>query len=314
LQPYTNGPSVNTASPRIFESAAHRTAMVMFPGEYSGIVRPWEHYLPLEKDFSNVDEIVEHLRDEAALEQLASRAYEDVIASGAYSERAFIREFDDAMEAHVTGPRRRGHFPRRRLQAQQLTAGRSYHVSTIYAFAREFFLAYIGLREALKHKALRRLVPRMRHRSSGAPGSTRLWDDLFRLAVLTSVHESSLDPAVPFAIVPSYDADARRLTLTSLPPGEVQRNGSGDGLAEAVRGGGVAELLWNHAAVGQFVGLRVPILPKRVSFDVGRYDAYGVYRFEALASLASQRPDLVLPALAPLLGPAGGGDAYGSGS
>jgi len=313
LQPYATGPSLNATSPRIFETAAHRTAMVMFPGEYSGVVRPWEHYLPVAKDFSNFDEIVENLRDLPRLEEMAIRAYFDLIESGDYSERAFVHEFDEAVAERVGSRHRGGHFPRRRLQLEQLSAGRSYHVSTVYALARELFLAYIGLRETLRHRALRRLVPRVRHRSSTEPGATRLWDDLFRLAVLTSVHERSLEPAVPFAIVPSYDAEARRLTLTSLPPGDdVRTNGASERLVEVVRGGGVAELLWNHAAVGQFVGLRIPALPKRVSFDVGRYDAYGVYRFEALGALASERPDLVLPALAPLLVPGGSRATYGS--
>jgi len=313
LRPYANGPWLNTSSPRIFETAAHRTAMVMFPGEYSGVVRPWQHYLPLAKDFSNFEEIVERLRDVDGLEAMAARAYDDLIASGTYSERMFVREFDEVVAERVGARHRGGRFPRRRLQLEQLTAGRSYHVSTFYALARELLLAYIGVRETLRHRALRRLVPRVRRRSSTEPGATRLWDDLFRLAVLTSVHERSLEPAVPFAIVPSYDAEARRLTLTSLPPGDdVRTNGASERLVEVVRGGGVAELLWNHAAVGQFVGLRIPALPKRVSFDVGRYDAYGVYRFEALGALASERPDLVLPALAPFLVPRGSKAAYGS--
>ena len=37
----------------------------------------------------------------------------------------------------------------------------------------------------------------------------------------------------------------------------------------------------------------------RIAFDVGRYDAYGVYRFDALVALALEQPDPA--ALAPLV-------------
>ena len=50
------------------------------------------------------------------------------------------------------------------------------------------------------------------------------------------------------------------------------------------------------------MSLPLPILNRPISFDVGRYDAYGVYRFERLASVAREDPDLVLAALEPLLG------------
>src|SRR5207253_10687300 len=57
----------------------------------SGVVQPYEHYLPLEKDFSNFDEVSNALRDIDRLEDLTERAYSDLIASGRYSYRSFIR-------------------------------------------------------------------------------------------------------------------------------------------------------------------------------------------------------------------------------
>lgn len=54
---------MNQISPKIFESIATRTAMILFEGHYSGIVEPHKHYLPLKKDFSNVDEVLEKLND-----------------------------------------------------------------------------------------------------------------------------------------------------------------------------------------------------------------------------------------------------------
>src|SRR5690606_30961167 len=58
LRPHDNIVRMNQVSPRIFEAVALRTALVLFEGDYSGVVQPDEHYLPLKKDFSNVDEVL----------------------------------------------------------------------------------------------------------------------------------------------------------------------------------------------------------------------------------------------------------------
>src|SRR5205807_6982873 len=87
LMSFAGGPSIKTISPRVFETAAMRTGLVMFPGEYSGIVRPWEHYVPLEKDFSNIADVAERIRDLSFLEELTTRTHDDLIGTGKYSYR-----------------------------------------------------------------------------------------------------------------------------------------------------------------------------------------------------------------------------------
>lgn len=85
---------MNQVSPRIFESIACGTALVLFDGGYSGVVRPGEHYIALRKDFSNVDEVMAQLHDDALLQAMTARAYSDVIASGAYTYAAFVKQYD----------------------------------------------------------------------------------------------------------------------------------------------------------------------------------------------------------------------------
>jgi hypothetical protein len=82
---------MNQVSPRIFEAIACRTALVLFEGAYSGVVRPDDHYLPLRKDFANVDDVLAALADDATITRMTTRAYDDVIASGTYSYEAFTR-------------------------------------------------------------------------------------------------------------------------------------------------------------------------------------------------------------------------------
>ena len=83
-----------TVGPRHFEAAAFRVCQVLFEGDYSGTMRPMEHYIPLAKDFSNFDEVLEAVRDRDLCRQITDRAYEDLIASGRYSYASFVAELD----------------------------------------------------------------------------------------------------------------------------------------------------------------------------------------------------------------------------
>lgn len=91
----------NCISPRSFETAALRTAMVLYPGEYSKILQPWRHYIPLEKDFANFSEVIKAIRDNDLLQTLIENSYQDLVADERYSYRAFIREFDEILDRHT---------------------------------------------------------------------------------------------------------------------------------------------------------------------------------------------------------------------
>jgi hypothetical protein len=89
---------MNQISPKLFEAIACRTALVLFEGTYSGVVQPNVHFIPLKKDFSNVDEVLAKVKDAEFLKKMTQRAYDDVVASGRYSYRAFVEVVDRAME------------------------------------------------------------------------------------------------------------------------------------------------------------------------------------------------------------------------
>src|SRR4029079_18554451 len=59
--------SMGQLSPRIFECAAMRTPMIQFRAAYSNAIEPDAHYFALEKDFSNLDDILARLEDTDAL-------------------------------------------------------------------------------------------------------------------------------------------------------------------------------------------------------------------------------------------------------
>ncbi len=86
-----------TISPRVFEAAAMRTCQILFTGEYSGVIEPMRHYIPLEKDFSNWDWVMETFCDPTVRANLVENAYSNLIASEKYSYRIFIQRFDQML-------------------------------------------------------------------------------------------------------------------------------------------------------------------------------------------------------------------------
>jgi glycosyl transferase family 1 len=108
LAPHEGKVRYNQISPRCFEAAALRTAMVLYQGEYSRVLKPWRHFVPLRKDFSNFEEVVDAIRDEKKLQEMAERTYAEVACNEAYSYRGFVRMFDDNVEQEF---RHRGKKP-----------------------------------------------------------------------------------------------------------------------------------------------------------------------------------------------------------
>jgi hypothetical protein len=129
--------SYRTISPRHFEAAAFRICQVLFEGEYSGVLAPMVHYVPLKKDFSNFDEVVRLIGDRRVRDELTDNAHRDLIASGEYSYEGFVHGVDadlmaaghgpaiePAARARVDAALRRGRIRRRlRTEAHYLSIG-----------------------------------------------------------------------------------------------------------------------------------------------------------------------------------------------
>jgi glycosyltransferase involved in cell wall biosynthesis len=97
---------MNQISPKIFEAIRLRTALILFEGEYSGVVLPEVHYIPLKKDYSNVDDVFAKLQNLNYVQQLTERAYRDVIGSGKYSYEQFVRGVDSYLDGRTPFRRR----------------------------------------------------------------------------------------------------------------------------------------------------------------------------------------------------------------
>lgn len=138
----------NQISPRCFEAAALRTAMVLFEGEYSGVLQPGRHYLSLRKDFSNIDEVLAALRDAAGLQRMVDRAYEEVACNDAWSYRAFIARFDAVLAQQFADRAKRRAVPAygRGKYLAQLAASPAYLVHRVYSRTFQWLLLGTPLR------------------------------------------------------------------------------------------------------------------------------------------------------------------------
>jgi len=86
-------------SPRHLEGIITKTCQVLVEGTYSGILHPDLHYIPLKRDFSNLDAVLEKTRDAGLMQKMVDRAYEDICLSGKYSYRAFASQLEQAISA-----------------------------------------------------------------------------------------------------------------------------------------------------------------------------------------------------------------------
>lgn len=81
-------------SPRHLEAAATRTAQLLVEGNYNGVLKPWEHYIPLKADGSNMAEALTAVMDDAGVDAMVERAYRDIVADGRWSYPTFVRQIE----------------------------------------------------------------------------------------------------------------------------------------------------------------------------------------------------------------------------
>jgi len=95
---------IDTVSPRIFEAAALLCTLVHHEGGYGGVLRPEEHYICVRRDYSNIEDVIERIKDKGFCRRLAENADRDLIASGRYSYSTFARWFDGVLAKHIGSP------------------------------------------------------------------------------------------------------------------------------------------------------------------------------------------------------------------
>lgn len=85
--------ALKAISPRHFEAIEEGVCQILYEGDYSGILKPHLHYVPLKKDHSNFEQVMEIIQDERKRRNIVNRAFQDIVASGNYTYEKFVRQF-----------------------------------------------------------------------------------------------------------------------------------------------------------------------------------------------------------------------------
>jgi hypothetical protein len=251
-------------SPRHLEAVITKTAQVLVEGRYSGLLEAERHYIPVRRDFSNLDEALERLRDVETVEAMAERAYGEVYLSG----RNNLHVLADELRAEAE--------PRRTTM-----------VAFPFALARR---PSLPIRAPIEGKPLRQLGPHMLTLAA-ALARQREARTLFVASLRGRVSVPPADAAREVILLRvlariqheeewSLDVDNNSGTV------EIQTRADAQSGGETELDGPIENVAWNHSAVAQFV----PIYPRHPRWGWIALGTYGRYEFDALAELARTDP------------------------
>jgi hypothetical protein len=94
LKYYENNINYRTISPRLFECAALRVCMILYRDSYQGIFIADRNYIALEKDFSNIDQVLNQMKDQQLVNNIIDNTYKDIILSNRWHFKLFFEDFD----------------------------------------------------------------------------------------------------------------------------------------------------------------------------------------------------------------------------
>jgi len=306
LEPYEGNVMMNIISPRVFEAAALRTALVLFPGTYSGVIEPERHYIALEKDFSNFDDVASRLRDVDGLESMVARTYEEIAKSDKYSLRAMVRQFDDAVAGTARTPKSPGQARLRHELARAERAAtlvrypasrRGHTIPGKGGTAFDRTLRRIGVVRLIGlDPHVLRLVSRVAVTRRPKGLANAVTGDLTRLALLRRAQQGRINAGATYVVEACREHDTLTFRSTRLRPGLELRS-----LKDAdARLNELSAIVWDHSELGGTVHFKISNA-WWVGSDVGEGDTPACHTFEALLDMARSTPEAVASALAPLL-------------
>lgn len=89
-------------SPRHIEACLTKTCQVLTEGNYNGVLKPWIHYIPLKFDLSNINEVLDVVKQDKMRDKIINKAYEDIIESGKYTTKYFYNFVFNSLEIPLT--------------------------------------------------------------------------------------------------------------------------------------------------------------------------------------------------------------------
>jgi hypothetical protein len=255
-------------SPRHLEAVVTKTAQVLVEGNYSGVLEPERHYIPVRRDFADLEDALERLRDAEAVEAMTERAYRDVYLDGQNTLEKFAVQLSDE-------PLRRG----RRIAVPFVLARRIPVPKVPESFARRTSLLPRGGRlvpllltlfdAVLRDAGARRLLLRKASGRVSLP-LREVVQDIILLRVLARIRRYGSEGSEPWSL--SAENARGAITIRTLPVTQGTQRLTLDGPFENV--------VWNHAAVGQ----AAPLFPRRRGWGWVTVGTHGRHEFRSLGA------------------------------
>ena len=118
----------SAVTPRLFEAAALRTGLILIEDDYVAGLEPYRHYIPLERDLSNLEQVFSIMRDGGRIEAMIEAAYQHLIVSGQFSYRVFVDGVLAEVERKCPRPASREQFAGLKRHYQRLAPSQRLRV------------------------------------------------------------------------------------------------------------------------------------------------------------------------------------------
>lgn len=255
-------------SPRHLEAVITKTAQVLVEGTYSGVLEPERHYIPVRRDFADLDEALARLRDREAVEAMTERAYRDVYLEGEYT----LEDFASRLCAEAGRRARLIAVPfalATRLPARTLPERVARWNALQTKAGARCLLAATLLGELARNSRARRLALLALRGRSALSLRDIAWDVIF-LRILTRIQEAGRSQGEPWSL--SAESLGGTMTITT------QRSSQKTIRLE----GPVEKVVWDHSAVAP----AVPLYPEKPQWAWIPLDPEGRHEFRMLAVAA----------------------------
>ena len=93
-------------SPRNLESALSETVQIATPGSYSGLMQPYEHFIPLAENCSNIAEVFELMNDTLHVGKIKKQCKEAVLSEPRLRRTNIVNEIIDFAENFLSNHQR----------------------------------------------------------------------------------------------------------------------------------------------------------------------------------------------------------------
>ena len=99
--------ALRTISPRHLEAILCGCGQILMEGDYDGVLQAGRHYLAVQRDFANLEEVVEKTKDEGLRRQMVELSYREIALNSRYQYPELVRIVWSSMPASTAGGRSR---------------------------------------------------------------------------------------------------------------------------------------------------------------------------------------------------------------